>query len=75
MYAIMISTRSLRILLIFSPPFSRRLKMEEQKYYTISNKNNQQKSKNMTKKLQKNYKITNILQELIKQDRLFFRAY
>lgn len=49
--------------------------MEEQKYYTISNKNNQQKSKNMTKKLQKNYKITNILQELIKQDRLFFRAY
>ena len=48
---------------------------QERNYYTISNKNNQQKSKNMSKKLQKNYNATNILQEFIKQDRLFFHAY
>lgn len=45
----------------------------ERTYYTIAYKNNQQK---IEKICQKNYKrITDILQELIEQDRLFFHAY
>ena len=58
---------------INSPPQTeenRIRKVRKQKYYTIAYKNNQPKNKKICRK---NYKrITDILQEFIIQDRLFF---